>query len=476
MHGPVRTLLVHGGGLAGAFTAMSLAKTLGEGLRIIYARQDDAAALDFFYGHATAPSAYEFLRTLGLDEPSLFTRTASSFSLGAHFKTWLAGRSWVQCHHLPLPLPGGVPLIHHLTRSQAPVEPVLVSAQAALRGGFAHPPGDAANPWSRAEYGYQFSPSEWADHLERLLPETQIELVSSPVRRLSTDKQRITQVEFESGDIIAPDLVIDCSGPLRTCIQAVGGAFQVTHDVSARLDMTRCQQLGPPCRIIEASQTGWSARAHLRDREIVLFVTDPESSSGPDARKIGLGQIDAAWVGNCVAIGHASFITEPLSPAPMMMLQADIERLLDLIPLGEDMSVERQEFNRRFLENVSHTQMFQGAILTSPDHPQTPYWQHAQTRSAVKGLERKVRQFENRGILVKYDLEPFNDEDWLIAHLGMGRRPKSYDRQVEAISAEQSVAVCRDLASTVAKLVPRLPPHHLYVTNLVRYLKKQQHA
>ena len=146
-----KTLVVCGGGLAGNLAALSLAKTLGADIRIVQIAGAERPADDIFYGSATSPESYNFLHALGLDERTLLLETRTSFSYGTLFKRWASPQPWMLCHHAPLPIPAGIPLRHFLTRSGAPLEPLLISARAAALGRFAHPPEDPRNPLSRAE-------------------------------------------------------------------------------------------------------------------------------------------------------------------------------------------------------------------------------------------------------------------------------------------------------------------------------------
>ena len=68
-------------------------------------------------------------------------------------------------------------------------------------------------------------------------------------------------------------------------------------------------------------------------------------------------------MGNCVAIGHAAEVQEPVTHAPMLLLQREIERLLTLVPCSGDMSVERREFNRQSADDFTHAEIFNRALF-----------------------------------------------------------------------------------------------------------------
>lgn len=473
-----QTLVVCGGGLAGRMVAAGLAGGLGPAYRIVLLDDAGDARFDAFYGSVSAPTGYDFYRTLGLDEPTLFLESGTTFSYGTQYKTWPGTRGdWLQCHHLPFPVISGVPLQHHLTQQGEDLAPLLVSAQAARAGGFAHPPQDPKSPLSRAEYGYQFCVEEWTSLLHRHLALSRVQRVQGDLVDVETEGADIRSVRLSSGTEVKGDLFIDCTGPTRHLILAAGGGFEKQREIAARRTNARVEQLGPPHRTVDAYPDGWTSTTHLSDAVHTLSV---RAARGADDQSgdlaIGLGRMDQAWRGNCVAIGNAAAVLEPLTVAPMMLLQRDIERLLALVPAGHDHSMERREFNRRFDNDVTHAQLFQSAFFRAGELPQSPYWQDAGASTCSEGLDRKIAQFENRGLLVRYDLEPFNDEDWMILHFGMGRRPERHDRQLDGLPVADSARQISAIKQMVAQMVSRLPPHHVYVTNLKRYLEKQAHG
>lgn len=472
-----KTIIVCGGGLAGNMTAISLANGLGPDHDLIQLRTTEAPAEDMVYGNASDPDSYNFLRNAGLDEPTLVLDSATSFSYGTCFRRWLTSRSWMQCHQAPFPLLAGIPLRHHLTRAGMSLEPLLVSAQAAQAGGFAHPLSDRESVLSQAEYGYQFDGAEWTALLERRIAESRIRRIDSPVRSIEVGGDRLTSIQLETGETVTADLFVDASGPLRQSIHAAGGRFNVERTIYVTAHKQRVDQLGPPYRTVELNTQGWTSTAHLQNAEHALHVSAAiTESAGAAGLRVELGALEEAWIGNCVAIGHAASVIEPLTPAPLIMLRRDIERLLELIPVAPDMTVERREFNRRFQEDFEHIKIFQDALLMSNEAPDSPYWHQASQSSVSAKLGRKITQFENRGILAGYDLEPFSDEDWTIAHIGMGRQPKQYDRQVERVPEEESRTGLARIQQSIRQLVSRIPPHSVYMTRLKQYLEKQEHV
>ena len=475
---PDKTIVIYGSGLAAMMTAIALANGLSDAYRIVLANDSAETSADIFYGSVTAPGGYDFYRSLGLDEPILFMNSATSFSFGTQYKNWPSRTGdWAQCHHQPLPLLAGVPLQHHLARNAVDLQPLLISAMAMQSGKFAHPPEDASIPLSRAEYGYQFSVQEWTKLLTEIVEAGRVEMLSGSVENVESSEGKIAGFHLGAGETIEADLYVDCSGPARHCLRALAEDFHVTRSLSASYSRQAATQLGPPAREVQAVPTGWVSRTFLQDAITTLDISHSDADgSFVDDFHCALGRVKSAWVGNCVAIGHAAGVVEPLTPAPMMLLQRDIERLLELVPVSADMTAERREFNRRFDDDFTHAEMFANAFFANDKHTPSAYWDEATSNAQTEPLQRKIAQFESRGLLVKYDLEPFNDEDWTILHNGMGRQAARYDLQVERIAKPDVQKQLSGMKQAVEQLVTRMPPHHLYVANMKSYLERQRNV
>jgi tryptophan halogenase len=239
--------------------------------------------------------------------------------------------------------------------------------------------------------------------------------------------------------------------------------------------------LGAPLRTVTAGDFGWSSLTPVMGAVRQLTVYAPESEQQalaahghpPDRQAVfALGRRDAAWTGNCIAIGHAAGVVEPVTCAPVALLQRDINRLLTLIPVGTDMAVERREFNRQFEEDYRNAQLFSRALFAGPV-PDAPYWTAASSAPVDERLAAKIEQFESRGLHVAYDLEPFSLEDWVILHFGMGRRPDRYDRIADRAPRDRIDAYLSGLRGAIAQVVATMPPHAVYRQNLANYLTQQ---
>lgn len=481
---PVSRIAIVGSGLTLRMTAAALARHLPPSIQVLCVNLEDAPASDIFLGSVTAPSAYGFNLLAGVTEPRLLLDTATSFCWGTEFAGWGAeSRNWVQCFHLPLPVNAGVMFHHYLARQGVrEFEPYLMSAMAARRGVFAHPLEKGAQPLARGEYAYQFDAQSYQAPFAAAALSGKVQVVAVKMDRVETGPDGIAALHLADGQAISADLYIDCTGPqatlLSTCTE-----FSGSRVLKAFMSHRESAELGPACRKLTGAAYGWQSDTFLQGAISRLTVFHPESevqalaSHGAQPEKVSevrVGRRKQAWSGNCVAVGQAAGVVEPLTHAPMLLLQRDIERLTSLIPFSRDMSVERREYNRQHEEDQSHAGLFHRALFETAAPADSPYWMAAREEPVPEQLAVKLAQFSGRGLLVAFDLEPFNPEDWTILHLGMGRWPSRHDRVADRASDKDVQQYLAGRRQDIAKLVNSMPSHHRYLTQLAQHLRQRK--
>lgn len=481
----MQRIVVCGSGLAAHLTVVALARQLPPTIRVTWINGADSRDTDLFFGGVTAPSAYAFNLASGVSEPRVMVDTDTTFSWGTHFQDWgAANLSWVQCSHLPLPIINGVLFHHYLWRfGIGELEPFLTPAVAARRGVFAHPVGKGPKLLARAEYGYQFNPYSYRAPFAAAAQAFQVEMITATISAVECADGAINSLRLEDGRSISADLYVDCTGPDATLLSSLGVEAPVGRRLRAAFSQRHSDRIGPPCRSVVARDFGWQSETFLKASVARLTVYAPDTESEAlaahgdtpqHAGEITLGCRASAWVGNCVAIGHAASVLEPLTHAPMLLLEREIDRLLSLVPFSQDMSVERREYNRQGAEDYTHTQIFNRALYETTPKAQSSFWREACAEPPHEKLLQKITQFESRGLLAAFDLEPFTAEDWVILHHGMRRRPARYDRMAD-VTRESEVAPALDsMRRDIENLVKSMPTHHDYMVSLVRYLKQQK--
>ncbi|MCO4799585.1 MAG: tryptophan 7-halogenase [Colwelliaceae bacterium] len=483
-------IVVCGNGLAANLTALALQQTLSEKIIIELIRVGNQNSTDIFYGSITAPNIYDFHLNLNVSEPELLLNTNTSFCYGNQYLKWgMSDRSWLQCFHLYLGAEEGVDFHQYISRQgiseqkQANLEHYLINAQAGLAGKFAHPPaGNDQHPLSRAEYGYQFNPKEWSDIYASMLDENRINIIDSDIEDIQIDKGEITSLKLTNGALIQASLFIDCTGPNAQLLSQLGSKPGEGRKLRAVKGFQPAVQMGPAFRRIKSFPYGWQSETHLRNgAERLTIYTDKNKAAAIknhglpviEQCRVKTGHREHAWLGNCVTIGHAANVIEPLTPAPNMMLINDILRLLELLPHTTSMSEEAEEYNRRFKQDAENIDLFLGALFSFDDKLKDSYWSDTAYITKSDKLKRKLNQFEYRGRIAMYDLEPFNEQDWTILHFGMARTPQIYDVLVDQIASSDMTVKLNKMREVLQQVASQMPPHALYMEKLLQYLKKK---
>ncbi len=441
---PLTSIAILGGGLAGAFAAARLARSLPDDMTLTLVDVPGAEAKDLFFGTVTTPAAYNVMLALGLGEPEVLPQTDTTFSLGTQY-SW-AGREWVQAFHQPLPVMAGVQFHQYAARARQDYADFVMSVAAARRGAFAHPPEGQKTPLAELEYGYHFLPAQWAKLLHDALP-ARVERVAGEVASVDTEGETLRSVKLEDGRTIEADLFIDAAGVWS----APGSGWTGGSMIYAEESLTPAQGPVGVVRTLQQLDYGWSATTPLRTGTHTLTA----SKSGEGLK---LGRSDRAWIGNVLSFGLLATGADPLTTAPMTLLMRNVESLAELIPFTTDMRVEAREYNRRHRDDFDHAHLFERAFGTEgyPDR-----------------LAHKIEQFESRGALVQYDLEPFEAQDWLLLHLGMGRIPKARDVLADRVPDAQLHSQLATMRRAVETVAAKLPPAKVYHDGLLRYLGKR---
>ncbi|WP_339722357.1 tryptophan 7-halogenase [uncultured Paraglaciecola sp.] len=460
--------LVFGNTFAASMTVLALSKVLPKNITIIWVKPASSCPSDLLYGGISSPDAYQFNLQYGVSEPQLILNTDTTFSFGTGFNAWGNNNlSWMQCFHLPFAATEGVELHHFMTRHKASLGDFLISAQAALKGTFAHPPTDnLQSPLSRAEYGYHFDPSQWSAIFYDKIDKHRVKVIDADITKLNHSQDSIDSVQLDDGTKLEADLYIDCSGTKSTLLASLKNDFICQRTVQISSETQSCGQTGPACRLITGTESGWQSVTPLREKNQI--ITLHESSNGcqqTDSQSFALGHRNRAWQGNCVGIGHAAYALEPITPAAYILLKKDIERLLELIPVNQETHIERHEYNRRFQDDLTHAELFHRAIYAE---------QRDVGYDNCDKLNRKLTQYSHRGILTNFDFEPFNEQDWAILHAGLGRIPERYDRMAEQVDYEKTQSNLDRMRAGIAHLASSMPAHHIYLEKLTMYLRDSE--
>ena len=337
----IRRVVILGGGTAGWMTAAALSNLLSGQVSITVVESDTIATVGV--GEATIPPIRSFHDLIGVNEADFIRASGATFKLGIEFRDWW--RSGTRYFH-PFGVYGtdkdlGYFLQYWLRLAALGPVPDFsnysLCTLAARRNAFAPPSENPDSPLHHFYSAYHFDAGRYARFLKG------ISLSRGVVHKLGdmTGCERdahsgfLTHLKLKSGETVAGDLFVDCSG-IRAAL--IGGEMGIGfEDWSKWLPMNRAlampcerRQALTPYTMSTAHPAGWQWRIPLQHRVgngIVFssdFATEDEAHAtlvnGLEGPALGAvnrirfttGRRLTPWCGNVVAIGLSSGFLEPL--------------------------------------------------------------------------------------------------------------------------------------------------------------------
>jgi len=486
---PKLQVVVVGGGTAGWMTAAALAKLLPTRCAVHLVESEAIGIVGV--GEATLPHIRAFNERLGIGEAEFMSTTRATFKLGIDFENWGRigdryvhpfgtfgrGQGDIGFHQYWLRM-------RHEGRPVAALEEYSLACMMARLGRFDLPSPDPDGIASTFNYAYQFDATLFAPflraHAERLgARRTEGRIVDVELDGESGD---IAAVRLESGERIAGDLFLDCSGFVSLLLgKALREPFQ---DWSRWLPADRAVAM--PCRTETAVTpytsaiamgAGWRWRIPLQHRtgngyvyssafisdadaaEALVAAVEGEPIASPRVLKFLAGRRQRSWVRNCVGVGLASGFLEPLESTSIYLIQAAITALLELFPEREIAPSDRDEFNRVIDLEYDRIRDFLILHYHATERSDTPFWDYVRTMEIPDTLAEKLELFRRRGRVVKYREGVFLDASWIAVYLGQRVVPEGHDMRADPAPAEPLARAMEQLRAEIRATAMRMPDH-----------------
>jgi tryptophan 7-halogenase len=488
----VRVVVV-GGGTSGWMAAAALAKLLPHRASVHLVESEAIGIVGV--GEATLPHIRAFNERLGIREAEFMAGTRATFKLGIEFRNWGRigdsyihpfgtfgrGTGAVQFHHYYLALQQrGVEL--------PPIEEFSMACSIARANRFALPSTDPRSIASTFGYAYQFDAVTFAPYLRRLAESLGACRTEGRITGVERDGETgdVTAVVLESGERVAGDLFVDCSGFAALMIgKTLGEPFQ---DWSRWLPADRAAAM--PCRTETAvtpytsaiaMPAGWRWRIPLQHRtgngyvfssaflsegqamEDIAAAVEGEPMASPRILKFQAGRRERSWAHNVVAIGLAGGFLEPLESTSIYLVQQAITALLELFPERRISPVDRDEFNRVVDMEYDRVRDFLILHYHATQRDDSEFWNYVRTMPVPDSLAEKMELWRRRGRIVKYREGAFLDASWVSVYLGQRVVPVGHDPRADGPSTQALLAGLEQLRQEIRGTVARMPDHRAYL-------------
>lgn len=486
-----RTITIIGGGTAGWMTAAALARFLTRGWTISLVESDAIGTVGV--GEATIPQILHYNAALGIDENEFVAATNATFKLGIAFEGWRApghrychgfgrmGRDlgligfynyWLSARQAGL-LPDG----------EDSLDPYSTATQAAYAGRFARP--DPAKPALAGphSYAFHFDASLYAAFLRRFAEARGVRRIEGRITSIERDGESgdVASVNLDSGERVAGDLFIDCSGFHGLLLaEELGTPFECWQhwlpcDRAFAVPSSGDEPARPYTRSI-ARPAGWQwrialqhrvgnghvfASAHMDEdeaRDLLLANIPGTPLAEPRLIRFEAGRRTHVWRHNVIAIGLSSGFLEPLESTSIHLIQTGIERLLHALPSPAPTEAERAAFNAEARAEIEHIRDF--IILHYyANGRDEPLWQAARAMALPGSLAERIALFRETGRIASTAGQLFTEQAWQQVLIGQGIGP----RAAHPLSAQLSEAELADFLfqnrRIVAHQAEAMPTH-----------------
>jgi tryptophan 7-halogenase len=484
-----RRIVIVGGGTAGWMAAAALAKSFGHTRRIELIESDQIGTVGV--GEATIPAIKNFHLLLELDEAEFLRAVNGTFKLGIEFENW--GQLGDRYFH-PFGPPGAdawAAQFHHYwlkarrLGEQRGLSAFSVEASLAEAGKF------GMNGERKPNYAYHFDAGLYARLLRRYSEKLGVVRTEGKVVDVHLDGEsgHIESVRLESGQEIAGDFFIDCSGFRGLLIeQALATGWEDwTHWLrSDSAVAVQSESVAAPIPYTRATarSAGWQWKIPLQHRvgngivycsryindeqagKLLLDNIDGQAITEPRIIRFKTGRRLKQWNRNCLALGLASGFLEPLESTSIHMIQNSLIRFIKLFPASRIEPAEVDQFNNDVRLESEYIRDFIIAHYHVNQRSDSPYWTDLREMEIPDTLRHKIDLFKSNGRVFRDQYELFAEQSWVAVLAGQGIEPAGYHPFVDNLDDAGLNRFMHEVRASIASIVAGQPDHQQYLATL----------
>lgn len=481
MSDPPRNLLIVGRDAPAWIAAAFLQRVLGPaGVQIAVVELPSLLSeLDVY---AALPSLRSLHDLIGLDEAAVLTAAQGVPMVAQRYSGW-GSTPFLHAFDSADPPGSFLSFVQLWAKGRSagmaiPFEEFSLGAMAARLGRI---PSESDDPQALgATYGYHLDASAYAALLRALCVRRGVRVHAGEISHVDRDGAVIRTIHLTTGEHVQADLFVDASGAEAILISDLpGGGLEswsgflpcdrVLAASSPRLTPT------PGFSQITAFQSGWVGLFPLQERTAIVAAFQ---SSDIDDRELATAVRAAAgvpiddevvmsalrpgvrptsWVGNCVAIGEAAAVLEPLDALQLHFVHVCVAHLINFFPAAKDCALEAEEYSKVVRLHASNLRDFQQAHYRLNGRRGESFWDRASNAAVSDELGQKLRMFEARSAAVLYDEETFEAHSWASMFVGHGLMPEEHDPRVDLIQEQEHIQKVQARLREIAATVPSLP-------------------
>lgn len=491
----IKHIVIVGGGTAGWMAAAALSR-LSQSGRVSITLVESEAIGTVGVGEATIPPFVEFQNLLGIKEPEMLAAVQGSFKLGIQFVNWgKLGDSYIHPFgNYGYPIKGiTFPHIWHHMRQQGdrrPIQAFNVETMAAHFGRFIRSSDVRREDVPPVNYAYHINATAYAAFLRQYAEKRGVVRQEGRINdvKLEGESGFVSSIVLESGQEIAGDLFVDCSGFRGLLIEQAleTGYEEWTHWLPCnRAVALPCNRDdgGPPPPFTRATahSAGWQWQVPLQTRngnghvycdafmeadeatDILINNIAGVPTAEPNHLRFVTGRRNKFWNKNVVALGLAAGFMEPLESTSIHLINTGVNKLIALLSLDGVTEAQANTFNRLTVKEYEKIRDFLILHYNATSRDDSEFWNYCRTMSIPDSLTEKIELFKMNGQIFREEDELFTETSWAAVMMGQGIAMNGHNAMAETIDQTELKREMDEIEKSVRMLVQNMPGHGEYL-------------
>lgn len=443
--------------------------------------------------YAGLPPLEALHRLLGFDENEVLRSAKGTFSLGQSFANFSGTRP-------PFFHPygsvgrdiGGLPFAQFWVKARqaglkAEFEDFSLNAAAAKQGRFFTPTA-SLSAFGRFDYGYHLSAIPYVQFLKAkgLKRGVTVRPARHVDARLDPQSGHIRCLVLGDGTEVGGDLFVDATGSeslllgrsLDTPFESWATWFPNDRALTVAGEPLKALPVYAQVRALAAgvlhlapvqdatSVTHVYHSDHITDEvalENAVAISGLRPRGAATVSPLSPGIRSAAWVGNCIGVGEAACVFNPVDNPGLHVLHMGLVHLLNLFPVDGRFDLDAAEYNRIMRMSYERLRNFQLCHSQLNRNFGLPYWDYLRETPVPDELAVKYALFKARGAVALYDEETFQADDWLSVFIGHGLMPDSYDPLVDQTPDNEAIGQFQAMLRYIREEVDEMSSHAAYL-------------
>lgn len=489
---PQKRIVIVGGGTAGWMAAAGLQQHFQNLVDIVLVASSEIGTIGV--GEATIPTIRNFYHELGMHDLDVMRATQATCKLGIEFNDWHhQGSSFIHPFGVYGQAVRGIDFHHFWLKlrqrgAAGELGDYSLGAMLARHKKFTLPAKNPPSTLSVFDWALHFDASLFARHMQKFAQTKGVTHIDAAITKVNQHLSNgfIRSVTLASGEEIAGDLFIDCSGFRGLMIEEtlhVGyedwsqwllcdSAFAVqSHASEAPASYTK----------VTAHSAGWQWKIPLQHRTgnghvfSSGFMSDDEAQQlliqnitgelihSPRKLSFTPGRRKQAWSKNCIALGLAAGFLEPLESTSIALVQTGIEKIKTLLTNFDFNQAVVDEFNETTALEYERVRDFLILHYKASAREDSEFWRYCKAMAIPATLEHKMALFKASGYVVNYRWEMFHLPSWLAIFAGFNFLPDTYDLRVDTFDEALLKTSLDKMNQSLREAVSDSPDHAEFI-------------